>query len=125
MIKSKPGSQDRHRNRARSTTPETDSVATTTSSSRYPTRQSSPTPDNLRARTTRTTEGSKMFSTRKYTPLPTSANGAPRKRSGGGMSAWKRWILVGGGITLVVVALGGYHGVGRSGGQMVGFEDDS
>jgi hypothetical protein len=105
---------DNKKQRTRSVTPETDSVATTVSS----TRQSSPT--GLRARK------GEMFGTRKYTALPTNANGAPnRKRSGGGMSAWKRWLLVGGGVTFVVVALGGYHGATRSSGQNVGFEDDS
>ena len=102
--------------RTRSTTPETDSVATTVSS----TRQSSPTRSGLRERK------GEMFGSRKYTALPTNANGAPnRKRSGGGMSAWKRWLLVGGGVTFVVVALGGYHGATRNTGQNVGFEDDS
>jgi hypothetical protein len=68
-----------------------------------------------------------MFGSRKYTALPTNANGGagPKRRAGGGMSAWKRWLLVGGGVTLVVVALGGYHGATRSSGQNVGFEDES
>lgn len=39
------------------------------------------------------------------------------------MTAWKRWLLVGGGATLVILALGGYHGVGRTGGQENAFED--
>jgi len=106
----------KNKTRTRSTTPETDSVATTVSS----TRQSSPTRSGLRERK------GEMFGSRKYTALPTNANGAPnRKRSGGGMSAWKRWLLVGGGVTFVVVALGGYHGATRNSGQNVGFEDDS
>ena len=41
------------------------------------------------------------------------------------MTAWKRWLLVGGGATLVILALGGYHGVGRTGGQENAFEDES
>lgn len=35
-----------------------------------------------------------MFSTRKYSPLPTSANGPARKRTGAGLTAWKRWALL-------------------------------
>lgn len=35
-----------------------------------------------------------MFSTRKYTPLPTSANGPARKRAGAGVTTWKRWALL-------------------------------
>ena len=113
--------------RKRSTTPETDSVATTTTSSRYPTRQSSPSSETgLRARVGK--DNQKMFGSRKYTALPTNANGGGagvKKRAGGGMTAWKRWLLVGGGATLVILALGGYHGVGRTGGQENAFEDGS
>jgi len=113
--------------RKRSTTPETDSVATTTTSSRYPTRQSSPNSETgLRARLGK--DNQEMFGSRKYTALPTNANGGGagvRKRAGGGMTAWKRWLLVGGGATLVILALGGYHGVGRTGGQENTFEDGS
>ena len=114
--------------RKRSTTPDTDSVATTTTSSRYPTRQSSPSASDtgLRARVGK--DNQKMFGSRKYTALPTNANGGGagvRKRAGGGMTAWKRWLLIGGGATLVILALGGYHGVGRTGGQENTFEDGS
>jgi guanosine-diphosphatase len=69
-----------------------------------------------------------MFSTRKYTPLPTNANGngtGARKRSGGGMTAWKKLLLVGGGVTLVILAFGGYHGVGRSNGGSLEYGEDS
>ncbi|WVW82828.1 hypothetical protein I302_104840 [Kwoniella bestiolae CBS 10118] len=50
----------------------------------------------------------RMFSSRKYTPLPTSSsNGgaAHRKRAGGGMASWKRYALIGTGV-LVLLALG-------------------
>jgi hypothetical protein len=73
-------------------------------------------------------DDNKMFGSRKYTALPTNANGGGagvRKRAGGGMTAWKRWILVGGGATLVILALGGYHGVGRSGGQEAVLNEES
>lgn len=43
-----------------------------------------------------------MFSSRKYTPLPTNAN-QQRRRAGGSLSAWKRWLLVGAGITTVLI----------------------
>lgn len=67
-----------------------------------------------------------MFGSRKYTPLPTNANGnVARKRSGGGMPTWKKALLVGGGATLVVLALGGYHGVGRSKSNEATYEEDS
>ncbi|WVQ78573.1 hypothetical protein IAT38_000659 [Cryptococcus sp. DSM 104549] len=47
-----------------------------------------------------------MFSSRKYSPLPTSANAPPtRKRAGGGFTAWKRWALLGT-VVLVLLALG-------------------
>ncbi|WWC60870.1 uncharacterized protein I303_103446 [Kwoniella dejecticola CBS 10117] len=45
----------------------------------------------------------RMFSSRKYTPLPTSSNGSNRKRAGGGMTSWKRYALIG---TAVLVLLG-------------------
>jgi hypothetical protein len=41
------------------------------------------------------------------------------------MPTWKKALLVGGGATLVVLALGGYHGVGRSNGNEVTYEEDS
>ena len=34
-----------------------------------------------------------MFSSRKYSPLPTSS-GTQRKRAGGGLSSWKRWSIL-------------------------------
>jgi hypothetical protein len=43
-----------------------------------------------------------MFSSRKYSALPTSA-GQPRKRSGGGMAAWKKYGM----IALALVTLAG------------------
>ncbi|WVR05350.1 hypothetical protein IAU60_002364 [Kwoniella sp. DSM 27419] len=47
-----------------------------------------------------------MFSSRKYTPLPTSSGGGPpRKRAGGGLAAWKRYAVFGT-LILVVLALG-------------------
>lgn len=49
----------------------------------------------------------RMFSSRKYTPLPTSSNGQNRKRAGGGLSSWKRWAILG---TVTLIVLGaGYH----------------
>lgn len=53
-----------------------------------------------------------MFSSRKYSPLPTSANGQPRKRAGGGMAAWKRYLIIGG-VSLVVLGLGWHRFAGR------------
>ncbi|KAK6903190.1 hypothetical protein I203_108454 [Kwoniella mangroviensis CBS 8507] len=52
----------------------------------------------------------RMFSSRKYTPLPTSSsNGsgstAHRKRAGGSMASWKRYALIGTAV-LVLLALG-------------------
>lgn len=104
-----------HRQHKRDPSPSGTATATTSS---YSTRQSTPEQQ----------PNGTMFSTRKYTPLPTSANGTAsgsRKRSGGGMTAWKRYILVGGGLILVVLAFGGYHGVGRSNGEDLVFEEDS
>jgi guanosine-diphosphatase len=49
-----------------------------------------------------------MFPSRKYTPLPTNAN-PQRRRAGGGISAWKRWLLVGAGVSVVLVL--GYSAV--------------
>ncbi|OXM81002.1 guanosine-diphosphatase [Cryptococcus neoformans Bt63] len=43
---------------------------------------------------TSTSTTAAMFSTRKYSPLPTSANGPARKRTGAGLTAWKRWALL-------------------------------
>lgn len=46
-----------------------------------------------------------MFSQRKYTPLPTSsANAGQRRRSGGGLPMWKRYILLGTAVVLVTGA---------------------
>ncbi|KAL1411043.1 Guanosine-diphosphatase [Vanrija albida] len=45
-----------------------------------------------------------MFSNRKYTPLPTSSN--PRKRAGGGLTAWKRYLILG--VATIVLALFGW-----------------
>jgi hypothetical protein len=56
-------------------------------------------------------ESPTMFTSRKYSPLPTSS-GVQRKRAGGGMPGWKRWALVGAGVTLVVLAFG-FTGVGK------------
>ncbi|OCF44184.1 guanosine-diphosphatase [Kwoniella heveanensis CBS 569] len=67
-----------------------------------------------------------MFSSRKYTPLPTSASGSngvggtqSRKRSGGGMVAWKRYAILG---TLVLVVLG--LGYSQFGGEKAVVWDD-
>lgn len=46
-----------------------------------------------------------MFSNRKYSPLPTSANGH-RRRAGGGLPTWKRYLMVGTCGALLVI--GGY-----------------
>ncbi|TXT13647.1 hypothetical protein VHUM_01014 [Vanrija humicola] len=45
-----------------------------------------------------------MFSARKYTPLPTSAN--PRKRAGGGLTAPKRYLILG--VATIVLGLFGW-----------------
>ncbi|WWD16163.1 hypothetical protein CI109_100588 [Kwoniella shandongensis] len=54
-----------------------------------------------------------MFSSRKYSPLPTSSSSSPnpRKRSGGGLAGWKRWALLG---TVVLVVLGLGYSFGGS-----------
>lgn len=44
-----------------------------------------------------------MFQSRKYSPLPTSSG--PRKRAGGGAAGWKRWVVVGVAV-IVLVGLG-------------------
>ncbi|KIR59802.1 guanosine-diphosphatase [Cryptococcus bacillisporus CA1873] len=54
---------------------------------------------------------SAMFSARKYTPLPTSANGPSRKRTAAGLTAWKRWALL---ATIAVALI--FLVFGRSGG---------
>ena len=69
-----------------------------------------------------------MWSARKYTPLPTTSDGGPqrRKRAGGGLSTWKRWVLLGGAV-LVVLGVG-YTGLGRRGliyVDEVGYEEQS
>lgn len=43
-----------------------------------------------------------MFSSRKYTPLPTGAEGHRRKRAGG-FAAWKRYIAIGAVAALVII----------------------
>ncbi|EIW70190.1 hypothetical protein TREMEDRAFT_43808 [Tremella mesenterica DSM 1558] len=53
-----------------------------------------------------------MFSSRKYSPLPTSSN-QHRKRSGGGLPSWKRWIILGT-VVLIVLGLGWTRYGGRS-----------
>lgn len=66
-----------------------------------------------------------MFTSRKYTPLPTSSN-PPRKRAGGGMAAWKRYSIVGGAALLLIVGLGGWHsGYGRKGGDAASWDNES
>jgi hypothetical protein len=52
---------------------------------------------------------SEMFNSRKYTPLPTNSYGQ-RKRAGGGMTAWKRWLLVGGAVSVLLVVGYSYSG---------------
>jgi hypothetical protein len=66
-------------------------------------------------------ESPTMFTSRKYSPLPTSS-GAQRKRAGGSMPGWKRWALVGGGVTLVVLAFG-FTGVGKKANGVVWDEE--
>ena len=61
-----------------------------------------------------------MFSARKYTPLPTSS-GQQRKRSGGGLAAWKRWIMLGGAV-LILLALG--YSYSSSSQDVSSWEDD-
>lgn len=41
------------------------------------------------------------------------------------MTAWKRYAMVGGLVTLVILAFGGYHGVGRNSGDEMVYENDS
>lgn len=41
------------------------------------------------------------------------------------MTAWKRYILIGGLVVLVILAFGGYHGVGRSNGDALVLNDES
>jgi guanosine-diphosphatase len=43
-----------------------------------------------------------MFGSRKYTPLPTSAN-QQRRRAGGGLTAWKRWALIGATVSIFIL----------------------
>ncbi|WRT67376.1 uncharacterized protein IL334_004347 [Kwoniella shivajii] len=58
-----------------------------------------------------------MFSSRKYTPLPTSSNGQPRKRPGGGLAHWKKFALIG---TVVLILLGlGYTQLGDTGKNVI------
>lgn len=52
-----------------------------------------------------------MFSSRKYTPLPTNAEGHRRKRVGG-LAAWKRYAAIAAIAALVIVI--GYSSVGGS-----------
>lgn len=54
-----------------------------------------------------------MFSSRKYTPLPTSAEGnAHRRKRVGGFAAWKRYAAIAAVAALVIVV--GYSSVGGS-----------
>lgn len=41
------------------------------------------------------------------------------------MTAWKRYILIGGLLVLVILALGGYHGVGKSNGAELVLDEES
>lgn len=66
-----------------------------------------------------------MFGSRKYTPLPTSSNpqrGSGR-RAGGGISSWKRWALIGGAVSLVIIL--GYSQVPSRKGYADWIEEES
>jgi guanosine-diphosphatase len=65
-----------------------------------------------------------MFSSRKYTPLPTSANGQARRRAGGGMPAWKRYGLMGTFALVTVVLIYGFSG-SKSSGEVWDAESES
>ena len=68
---------------------------------------------------------SNMFGSRKYTPLPTSSNpqrGSGR-RAGGGISSWKRWALIGGAVSLVIIL--GYSQVPSRKGYADWIEEES
>jgi len=98
------------------------STSTSASSTSASTRSSSPVPPShtsrlspstdfllsllrFRRRTRRSPQLSpKMFSSRKYSPLPTSS-GPQRKRAGAGLSTWKRWTILAMAL-LILVALG-------------------
>ena len=43
-----------------------------------------------------------MFTSRRYSPLPSSNGPQQRKRAGGGMATWKRWSLLG--VALLILA---------------------
>ncbi|ORY29970.1 nucleoside phosphatase family-domain-containing protein [Naematelia encephala] len=102
--------------RSASTTP---SATTSSSVSTLPTRSPSPTPPvslpTLGLRQRRSVRPSPiqditntMFSTRKYSPLPTS--GDPRQRKRAGVAPWKRYALIG--TAVLVVLLFGYSRIG-------------
>jgi len=57
-----------------------------------------------RRRSPQSPQQSKMFSTRKYTPLPTSSS-PQRNRAGGSLATWKRWIILAMAV-FVLIALG-------------------
>jgi guanosine-diphosphatase len=63
-----------------------------------------------------------MFGSRKYTPLPTSAN-PQRRRAGGGVSSWKRWAMVGAAVSLVIIL--GYSQVPSRKGYSEWSEDEN
>lgn len=44
-----------------------------------------------------------MFGSRKYTPLPTTSGEPKRRRAGGGLTAWKRWTLIGATVSIFLL----------------------
>jgi guanosine-diphosphatase len=49
-----------------------------------------------------------MFSTRKYSPLPT--NSGPQRKRAGGAAPWKRWAMIGTAVTVVLFMGYSYSG---------------
>ncbi|WWC89807.1 uncharacterized protein L201_004733 [Kwoniella dendrophila CBS 6074] len=67
----------------------------------------------------------RMFSSRKYTPLPTSSSGSNsnKKRAGGGLTSWKRYALIGTAV-LILLALG-YSQFGNSDKQKLVWDEEN
>ncbi|WWC69221.1 uncharacterized protein I206_103158 [Kwoniella pini CBS 10737] len=66
----------------------------------------------------------RMFSSRKYSPLPTSSNGSNRKRAGSGITSWKRYALIGTAV-LVLLALGYTQFGGRANKEILWDEENT
>ena len=132
-----PGTLSRSlRNRRSRSNTDTPSTITSTSTTRESTPEidSKPTPTpsayslltqlrlRRRPRPLPTRRSPPMFSSPKYTPLPTSS-GPQRKRAGGGLVAWKRWALLG--TVILVLLVLGYSRVGGGDGEAWEAESES